>query len=336
MNRDAVAITGIGVLSSVGLEYDSFAESVTNGVIGFEPAGDQDMLWTAELPDFQVADYLVAEKTYLDRCSELALAATKLCLDQAGLAALPVEPERRGLVLGTQYGCLDTMSRFTERVRKRGPRFATPVMFSHGFLNTPISLVAIDFDIKGYHVPIVSGAGSGNQALLTALVGLWCGHADAVIAGGVEAMCPLLRDAVREGSWTGDDPDLYDPLDPARRIHGEGAAFFLLERLPDATARGAEIHGLLTTGTGPGPTVATGPTAGLDSCPAGLYGDCFGASGALAVAAALAGLQHQTVVPVAGGDHPLADRREPRPSDSRGANLLDTAAGTTPLYLELP
>lgn len=323
MNLEPVAITGVGVLSSVGIGYDAFAEAVTLGVVGLEPASFDETRLAGEVHDFNVVDYLVAEKTYLDRCSEFALAATKLCLDHAGLTELPYEPERRGLVIGTQYGCLDTMAKYTDRVKKRGTRFATPVMFSHAFVNTPASLVAIDFGLKGYHVPLVSGAASGTQALLTAMVGLQCGHAEAVIAGGVEALCPTLFEAVAGRMWAGDDPDEYDPLAGDGRVPGEGAAFLLLEPLAFAVARGATVHGLLSVGDQAELTVTTGPSDRAGSCPAGLYGDCFGASGALAAAAAVAGLAHGVIVPVRGGGDALETRREPAASRANAVRLQD-------------
>ncbi len=207
-------------------------------------------------------------------------------------------------------------------------------MFSHAFVNTPASLVAIDFGLRGYHVPLVSGAGSGTQALLTAIVGLQCGHADAVIAGGVEALCPTLFEAVAGQMWSGVDPDLYDPLTDDGRVFGEGAAFLLLERLSAAVQRGAQVHGLLATGSDAGLVVATGPVAGAASCPAGLYGDCFGASGSLAVAAALAGLANDVVVPVRGGDGDLESRREPGESHAAAALIREAcepSAGSTVL-----
>lgn len=324
MSIEPVAITGIGVISSVGIGYDPFAEAVTLGVVGLEPCSFDQSRLAGQVLDFNVVDYLVAEKTYLDRCSEFALAATKLCLDDAGLTELPCEPERRGLVIGTQYGCLDTMVKYTDRVKKRGTRFATPVMFSHAFVNTPASLVAIDFGLKGYHIPIVSGAASGTQALLTAMVGLQCGHADAVIAGGVEALCPTLFEGVAGQMWAGDDPDEYDPLADHGRVFGEGAAFLLLEPAVSAEARGAKIHGLLCVAADSAVILSTGPLVSAAACPAGLYGDCFGASGALAIAAALAGLAHGVIVPVRGGDGDLESRREPAESQATSVRVQET------------
>ena len=335
MNVQPAAITGIGVISSIGIGYDAFAEAATLGVVGLEPASVDETRLAGEVHDFNVVDYLVAEKTYLDRCSEFALAATKLCLDDAGLSELPYEPERRGLVIGTQYGCLDTMARYTDRVRKRGTRFATPVLFSHAFVNTPASLVAIDFALKGYHVPIVSGAASGTRALLTALIGLNCGHADAVIAGGVEALCPTLFEAIAARTWAGDDPDLYDPLADEGRVFGEGAAFFLMERVEAAADRGATIHGVIEVDGQADVTLSTGPLDGADACPAGLYGECFGASGALAVASALAGLANGVIVPVRGGSEDLESRREPGETNTRSVAVREAENGAAALRVKL-
>ncbi len=318
-----VAISGIGVVSSVGVGYEPFAEAVVNGISGlgaWSGAADEPLL-AGEVVGFQVRDYLVAEKGYLDRASEFALAATKLCLDQAGLAAVPAEPERRGLVLGTQYGCLGTAANYTQRVRSRGIRFATPLVFSHAFVNTPASLISIDFDLKGYHATMTSGAGAGLVALETALVALGLGHADAVLAGAADALCadiiaghagPLLRT---------DDPDAYDPMGDAGVALGEGAALLLLESEANLTARGGTALAWLSLDDDLADWQVSTDGAATSCAPQALYGDCLGALGALDVAAAVAALQAGVLPALRGGDEPLDDRREPLPSEARSARV---------------
>lgn len=319
MNR--VAITGVGVVSPVGIGYDEFSESLVHGVSGLDAwSGSDDPIWVGELAEFSVNDYLIAEKTYLDRCSELALAATKLCLDHAGLESMPAESERSGLVLGTMFGCAGTMAGYTNRVRQRGTRFATPLLFSHAFVNTPASLVSIDFRLKGYHATVTSGARSGSLALQTALVALNAGHSDAILAGGAEALTPELVAAYRDRMPDLADPDDYDPWAGDGLLLGEGAALLLLETASTAAARGADVLAWLSLAAGSHPTAlwlseANGeqatPAAGPATATAGLWGDALGAADALAAAAGVSALHTGTVPPVLAGTLELPARREP-------------------------
>ncbi len=314
MPKYEVAVSGLGVASPIGLGYAEFAESLAYGVTGLGPWSGNDQHLAGEIHGFQVADWLIAEKTYLDRASELALAATRMsCLD-AGLDSLPVPEERRGVVLGTASGCAATMAAYGGRVKQRGTRFATPVLFSHAFANTPASLVAIDYRLKGYHATVTSGAASGELAVTTAITALAAGHADLILAGGVEAL------VVNEGSACGGDPDDYDPFAASAHPPGEGAAVLLLETVAAAAARHATPRCLLALSDQPEgadlvvlPHVGAGaaPDGAAVCVPSGLYGDAHGASGALAVAVAVAALSHDVVPPVRGGQGSLAERREP-------------------------
>ncbi|MCC7494747.1 MAG: hypothetical protein IT204_20490 [Fimbriimonadaceae bacterium] len=341
-----VAITGVGVVSAIGCGFEAFAEAVTQGVSGLGPWSHEPTLLAAELVGWQVNDYLVAEKTYLDRCSELALAAAKLCLDDAGLDALPCPEERAGVVLGTRYGCGTTAAGYAARVRQRGVKFATPVLFTHAFANTPASLLAIDFHLRGHHATVTAGAASGSLALHAALVALACGHADALLAGGAEALSPELLAAHRAEYDPTDDPDEHDPFATAGLLLGEGAGLLLLEPLARATARGARIRGLLDLAPRPADLIlcdangtAPRPHDALCAAPKGLYGECWGASGALAAATALAALATRTVPPVRGGEGSRESRGEPywyRGLDAVRLRADDGAGGELRLTVSRP
>lgn len=329
-----IAVTGIGVVSSLGLGYEEFAESVGLGVTGLAPWSQDETILAGEVAAYELNDHLVAEKTYLDRCSELALIATKLCLDHAGLDRPPAAEERSGLVLGTRFGCHATMAAYSERIRKRGARFATPVLFTHAFLNTPASLLAIDYRLRGYHTTVTSGDSSGSLALQTACLALAAEHADAVLAGGVEALSPELMAAYRERLCAHDDPDEYDPFAAEGILLGEGAAMFLLQPWDDAGDPLAELvwrepagDAALRSANG------DGRGGGDGAAPKGLWGECFGASGALAAAAAVAALQQSVLPPVIAGDGSLEERREPVEFDGDSVLVED---GPVRLSLRLP
>ena len=118
----------------------------------------------------------------------LTLAACALALEDAGVRPGDVRPERVGLVLGTAYGPLDTMWAHTQRVQTGGIRRASSVLFLHSFVNTPISLASIEFDIQGPVACFCQGLASAGAALQFGRDLVADGHADLVLAGGVDAL----------------------------------------------------------------------------------------------------------------------------------------------------
>ena len=175
------------------------------------------------IEDFKLEDYPLSPKTYLDRASALALAASALALRDAKIT-WPVEnPDDFGLTLGTHLGCLDTMKVFWEDAVAKGVRLAKPLLFSHSYINSPISLCAIEFGLKGYHGTFCAGQNSGLEAVRAAFDAIRLGHAEAMLCGGVEALTDA-RELCEPG-------DLNDNL-------GEASVFFVLENQERAGERG--------------------------------------------------------------------------------------------------
>jgi len=209
------------------------------------------------LDDFKIEDHALAPKTYLDRCSALALAGCAQALRDAGVA-WPVEGgEEFGLTIGTHLGCLDTMQGFWKNTLEKGVRAASPLIFSHSYLNSPISLCAIEFGLKGYHTTFCAGQNSGLEAVRAAFDAIRLGHAQAMLCGGVEALSPA-----RESCEPGD--------------LGEGAAFFVLESAAHAQTRGAARQIEIAD--------ETFDVAARDGSVIERFGDCGGATGTLALA----------------------------------------------------
>src|ERR1043165_8657323 len=86
----------------------------------------------SQIENFALENYLASQKTYLDRCSALALAGGALALRDAGIE-WPVGQEYFGLTLGTHLGCVETMKKFWDNVLEKGVRLATPLLFSHSY-----------------------------------------------------------------------------------------------------------------------------------------------------------------------------------------------------------
>jgi len=305
---ERVLVTGIGPITAVGIGRGDLTEGLRQGrqgvrpIEGFNPEAYA-VREAAECLEFAVEDYLESEKTYLDRCSELALAGCVLALQDAGLRPGTVAPERFGLALGTAYGPLDTMWASTERVQQRGLRAASSTLFPHSFANTPTSLASIEFGIQGPVCTYCSGDTAAAAAIEYAFGMLRTGRADVILAGGAEALSEALFSALDEAGT------LANGLVP-----GEGAGLLVLERESHACGRGAPVLAELMAcalATDPeAPDRAAGRAfaqaareAGLEAvlgAPSrrpGSYGHAFGASAALdACALIAAGLLPAAVV----------------------------------------
>jgi 3-oxoacyl-[acyl-carrier-protein] synthase II len=205
-----VVLTGLGAITALG------DLTLHSGGMGFDAAPSN-----LAIEGFELGDYLTSQKTYLDRCSALALAGSALALRDAGIT-WPVADSEFGITLGTHLGCIETMQEFWDKVVERGVRVANPLLFSHSYFNSPISLCAIEFGLKGYHLTCCAGEASGIEAIRAAADAIRLGHASATLCGGVEALTPA-----------------REQFEPVERM-GEAAVFLVLESAAHATGRGAK------------------------------------------------------------------------------------------------
>lgn len=160
------------------------------------------------IPDFDLKDYPVAPKTYLDRASALALAACGLALRNAGLGG-PLG-DNFGLCIGTQFGAVQTMAAFESKLAQTGAKTVSPLLFSHSGFNAPAAIISIEWGIRGHHAPFC-GARAGLDAVEAARDALLLGQAQRMLCGAVEANSEAR-------GLSGEDEA------------GEGAVFLVLER----------------------------------------------------------------------------------------------------------
>ncbi|MHB8995431.1 MAG: beta-ketoacyl synthase N-terminal-like domain-containing protein [Armatimonadota bacterium] len=264
-----VVITGLGPISAIGIGREDFAAGLREGREGRrapERLVGRGLPLLAECLDFVVEDYLESEKTYLDRCSELTLAACALAWQDAGIDWRELDHTRVGLCLGTAYGCLDSVENMTARVQKKGVRFGSPVIFTHSFANSPTSLAAVEYQLEGPTSTFCVGEASASSALDFAARIIGDGRAEVVLAGGVEALSLSLLG--------------YLGLKPPAWVPGEGACLFVLESEEHAAARAATVLAEVVE------VDLRGEVGGM---PGAAYGFTFGASVALDLAAAVVG-----------------------------------------------
>ncbi|MDT8390579.1 MAG: beta-ketoacyl-[acyl-carrier-protein] synthase family protein [Lentisphaeria bacterium] len=249
-----VVITGIGPVSSIGVGKADFFEGLAIGDDGvgaclLYPEDRFADMAVGEVVDFVLKDYFSKPKGYLDRATQFAFAGAALALRDAGLSCDGTAGNRRGIALGTETGCLETAGTFYADYLTKGPRFVKPILFPHTYVNTSISMLAIEYGLRGPHVVFASGAAAGPQAILAAVDQIRLGRADMMLTGGVEALSREWLTALSAEGALADD-GVSAPFDRAASglVPGEGAAILVLEDFEHAAARGARIYGEFTDG----------------------------------------------------------------------------------------
>jgi len=235
-----VVLTGVGPVSAAGIGRDEFLRGVRSGEdfvapVSLFPTDGLPCSAAVEVKGLNLGEHLASEKTYLDRCSEFALASASLALRDAGLTLTDDNRHRVGICLGSAYGCLGTMRTFYERLLTKGAKFANSLLFSHSYVNTPISLVAIEFGIQGFHCAYTNGLTSGLTAIAHACDVLRSGQAEVLLAGGTDALCETLFRALCDAGTLAPDGSAE-----GWRL-GEGSGVLVLETAEHARARGARV-----------------------------------------------------------------------------------------------
>ncbi|MGD1094505.1 MAG: beta-ketoacyl-[acyl-carrier-protein] synthase family protein [Bryobacteraceae bacterium] len=245
-----VAVTGIGVISSIGRDTASFWEALAAGRSGIRPMnlvpeGSVRFPNAAEVPDYQASDYFdEKEAGFLDRFAQFAVVAAREAVTCAGLAFTPELGETTAIITGSCVGGQSTEDEgFHGLYALNNPR-THPLTIPKTMANAGASRISLEYGITGPVYTVATACSSANHAIGQAFWMVRNGQAEVAIAGGSEApfSTGLLKawEAMRVIS-----PDTCRPFSRDRRglILGEGGAMLVLEPLERAEARGASILG---------------------------------------------------------------------------------------------
>jgi 3-oxoacyl-[acyl-carrier-protein] synthase II len=251
-----VVITGLGAVTPLG---NSVAEtwdgiragrSGIGGITKFDCSAFETRI-AGELKGFDPLSYVnKKERRRLDDFLIYAMAAAEMALADAGPVVAAYGAERTGVSIGSAIGGLATIEKEKEAVSLGGPRKMSAFTIPAALANLAAGHVSIRSGAKGPIGCSVTACASGTCAVGDAFRLIAAGHADAMLAGGVDAavtpLCVAGFNAMRAISTRNDEPEKASrPFDRDRDgfVIGEGCGILVLETLPAALARGARIYG---------------------------------------------------------------------------------------------
>jgi 3-oxoacyl-[acyl-carrier-protein] synthase II len=255
-----VVITGMGVITPVGNDLETFWGNLKNGVSGIErvQAFDTekfDCKIGGEVRNFDPKDYFKNPKDSRrsDRFSQLAMAAAKLAMADCGVDMEKVDRTRFGAIVSSGIGGLKTLEDQHSILMSKGPSRVSPFTIPMLISNMGSGLISMEFGLQGPNLCIVTACATSNNAIGESWRMIKFGDADIFLAGGAEASIVEIGmaafSAMKALSTRNDEPHRASrPWDRDRDgfVMGEGAGVVVVEELEHAKARGAKIYCELT------------------------------------------------------------------------------------------
>lgn len=250
---ERVVITGMGAVTPVGHDVESFWASLKAGKCGIGPitafdTTDFRVKVAAEVKDFDPTVYMEKrEAKRMDRFCHFALAAAAQAMEQSGITQGSFDPYRAGVMMGSGVGGLAVFEAEMEKMLEKGPGRVSPLCIPQMISNMAAAHISMRFGLRGESVCPVTACASANHAIGEAVRSIRHGYQDFALAGGTEGA--IIRIAIAgfqnmKALHLGDDPVAASiPFDARRSgfVMGEGAGVLVLESLTHAKARGATI-----------------------------------------------------------------------------------------------
>jgi 3-oxoacyl-[acyl-carrier-protein] synthase II len=256
MNERRVVITGMGVVSPVGNDLETFWASLKDGRSGigrislFDTSA-YNVHIAGEVRDFDYIPYFNVPKDgkRCDRYAGFAVAASRMALKDSGMDLDATDRTRFGVMVGSGIGGLSTLEREHAVLLSKGPSRVSPFLIPMMISNIGSGIVSMEFGLQGPNMVVVTACATSNNNIGEAWRIIKFGDADVMLAGGAEAS--ILPSGLsgfsnmRALSTRNDEPERASrPFDKDRDgfVMGEGAGVMVLEELEHAKARGARIY----------------------------------------------------------------------------------------------
>ncbi len=254
-NRRGVAVTGVGLVSPLGIGTEQTWKALLAGRSGigsitrFDAAAYPARI-AGEVRGFDAGRFM--DKKDVKKCDlfiHYALAATRLALEDSGFAIGEDNAERVGVIIGSGIGGLPLIEKMHQILLEKGPERVSPFFIPGLIVNMAAGQVSITFGARGPNSAPCTACTTGLHAVGDAFRLIQLGYADAMIAGGTEGVVTPLAVAgfcaMRALSTRNEEPEKASrPWDRRRDgfVIGEGAGILVLEELERAAARGAAVY----------------------------------------------------------------------------------------------
>lgn len=254
--KKRVVITGVGVITPLGLNKENFWNALLAGrsgvgkITSFDTT-DYECKIAAEVKDFKPEEYIEEKKQIrrMDRFTQFAIAATQQAVADAKINFSNKNSHSAGVIIGSGIGGLHTLEEQHRLLLGKGPSRVSPFLIPMFISNIAPGEIAIRFGITGPNYAVVSACASSANAIGDALRLIRYGDAEIMIAGGTETAITPIGVAgftnMRALSLRNDAPEkACRPFDRERDgfVIGEGAGVIILETLEHALSRGAKIY----------------------------------------------------------------------------------------------
>lgn len=252
-NRRRVVVTGMGAITPIGNDVETFWQGLKEKKLGFAPITKFDteeykVKIAAEVKDFDAKKYMDPKAARrMELFSQYAVAAAGEALQQAGIDMTKEDPFRVGTSIGSGIGSLQAVEREHKKLLEKGPSRVNPLLVPLMISNMALGNVAIQYGLKGKSIDVVTACASGTNCIGEAFRSIQYGEADVMVAGGAEAAVTPLGvagfTALTALSANPDPGTCSRPFDKNRDgfVMGEGAGIVVLESLEHAVNRGAKI-----------------------------------------------------------------------------------------------
>jgi len=258
LSKRRVAITGLGILSPVGIGLKENWDNIVAGKSGitritqFDATGYPSEI-AGEINNFDISQYMPAkEARKMDRFIQLGMAAGIEAFEDSGLEVTDANAENIGVFIGAGIGGLHTIESTTALVAAKGPRRVSPFYIPMSIINMISGDLSVKYGLKGPNLAMVTACSTATHSIGDAARLIEYGDADVMIAGGAESAITPTGMAgfgnAKALSGRNDDPEgASRPWDKDRDgfVLGEGAGVVILEEWEHASKRGAKIYAQL-------------------------------------------------------------------------------------------
>lgn len=248
-----VVITGMGVITSLGIGVDQFWNSIREGKSGISlveriDVSNMSTKVAAEIKNFEPTEFMdKKEAKRMDRFTQLAVAAAKLAVENSQLDMEKEDPYRVGVIVGAGIGGMETFETQHEALLSKGPGRVSPFFVPMMIPDMATGRIAMQYGAKGFNGCSVSACATGTNCIGDAFKVIERGDADVMICGGAEAsVTPMAFAGFCSAGAMTENPDPVTacrPFDAERSgfVMGEGAGVLIIEELEHAMRRGADI-----------------------------------------------------------------------------------------------